>query len=307
MGIREYFEKQSKEKDLKLQDLELEIEGRKKKELKFDVEKELTGEDWRRMEEELRLVENELEFNVDSIGRYLELAMNMKILFPERFEEIQLDWQMIKGKVGEHLNDFKRRGEEDYWGELPYFMVYLKVLFPDKVAELEFDKKWDGLKQNLEKNRNSEKWYMFGVHAMQLKILYPNKNKTKELELDSSVWEKIKEEMDSNRSDKNWRAFIQMVEVLKILFSEKFKEIGLTDNDWLEMKKEVRRDPIIFLFPRGTGQDRPAWIAETAASLKIAAADEVVIEDDKFEVVMDAGDEKGFKQMKKERPVRKNF
>ncbi len=97
--------------------------------------------------------------------------MSLKILFPDKASELNLDsaWQGMKDQLESSRQD-------NDWGAFAYQAIHLKILFPNRKAELDLnDSAWQGMKQNLESNRRFNNWWHFANQAMRLKILAADK------------------------------------------------------------------------------------------------------------------------------------
>ncbi len=120
MGIRKHFEKKP-ESDLKLQDLSLEQE--ETKELKFDPETEISKTDWQAMKNEL-----ESDRQDNDWWAFAHQAMRLKILFPDKASELDLDsaWQGMKDKL-------KSDRQNNRWRDFATQAMFLKILAADEV------------------------------------------------------------------------------------------------------------------------------------------------------------------------------
>ena len=157
MGIRKHFEKKSPDQDLKLQDLSLEQE--ESPELKFDPETEISKTDWQEMKGQLKSDRRNKNWQ-----NFAYQAMSLKILFPDRVSELDLDDSALQGMKDALESD---RQAIDWWDQA----MRLKILFPDKTAELGLDSAWQGMKDQLVSYRQRNNWYGFADQAMSLNIL----------------------------------------------------------------------------------------------------------------------------------------
>ena len=95
----------------------------------------------------------------------------------------------------------------------------LKILFPDKMVELNLDSAWQGMKDNLESSRRNDYWLDFASKAMRLKILFPDR--VTELDLNDSAWQGMRDELESYRDNNEWWRFANQAMYLKILAADK--------------------------------------------------------------------------------------
>ncbi len=198
----------------------------------------------------------------------------------------ETDWQNTKNE----LESFRH---ENRWWVFATRAMCLKILFPDKTAELDLDPAWQGMKDALESYRQADNWWNFANQAMQLKILFPDK--TAELDLNDLAWQGMKNKLEYYRQG-SWHAFADQAMNLKILFPDRTAELDLNDSAWQGMKEELESD-----------RRNNNWgdFTSQATELKILAANEVKVTDQGLEITMRPLE--SFKSEKKPRPERKNF
>ena len=106
MGIIDYFEgKIPGEEQMRLYDFQIKEERRH--ELPFDPETEISDSDWQGMKEQLDRFRQDKDW-----GYFSSQAMAMKILFPEKANDLNLNaeaWQGMK----EGLEELRQ--EKDWW------------------------------------------------------------------------------------------------------------------------------------------------------------------------------------------------
>ena len=164
MGIREHFTEQE-EKEAKLSDFSLDVEG--KKEPFFDVEKEITDENWENMVESLlQLLEQ------SNYSRFLRMALHMKVVRPDRFMEIKFEERAMDG-LREWFEQSRPNLEIGDKTTLLHYMACFKLVFTD--LELRFDEQaffQDFLDAVKREGENSAK--QFCSRASDLKIVFPS-------------------------------------------------------------------------------------------------------------------------------------
>ncbi|MEW6408268.1 MAG: hypothetical protein AB1465_06305 [Patescibacteria group bacterium] len=117
MSIKEYFERH-REGEMRLHNFVIE-EKEEEEKLPFNPETEIFDSDWQEMKaklQEFRQNKNWWDFSW--------LAMEMKILFPDRSQELELDekaWQGMKTKLQEYRQAKK-------WGAFSSQAMAMKVL-----------------------------------------------------------------------------------------------------------------------------------------------------------------------------------
>ncbi|MEW6408271.1 MAG: hypothetical protein AB1465_06320 [Patescibacteria group bacterium] len=117
MSIREYFQKYPPEA-LRLHDLTIEREEKRER-LVFNPETEIFDSDWQEMKAKLQKYRQNKNW-----WDFSWLAMEMKILFPDRSQELELneeDWQGMRAALEEY------RQNKD-WGNFSWFAMKMKIL-----------------------------------------------------------------------------------------------------------------------------------------------------------------------------------
>ena len=163
--------------------------------LEFDVEKEVSGERWQNMK-----AYYEKKCQQENWFKAAEQAMHLKILFPDRVDELELEskWDRMKIKYEELCR------MEEVWDVIMHQAMFLKILFPDRVKELELESIWDGMKVNYEElckgekrwSQGEKRWQFVAEEAMILKVLT-----TKEVEITDQGLELIMPAKEDYRSE----------------------------------------------------------------------------------------------------------
>ena len=284
MGIKNRLEQVDGqlEKPAKLADVVVE-EPVEKKGLEFDVESEVSEEEVR----ELKVYFEDCS-QVDNWSRWRDasgFAVSFKNLFPDRIAELRLDgskWEKMKAVYNKFYNEGKKLRATKQ-------ALYLKILFPDRVKELDLDSEWEEFKSEFDVVCTDNDWFYATNQAMRLKILFPEK--ISELELEEK-WTKMKEEYKDYYSLEDWWHTTVLAVGLKILFPDRVKELKLEER-WENMKGLLRR----------YSQNRKQWsFAMQASYLKILASKEVKITDQGMELVV--GNNEDFEDKVGNRPER---
>ena len=270
---------------INIKDLTLEEPEKKKSELPFDPERDITEEDWKRVRESLLSIRQEEhpEFT------YPELVKSVKILFPERVSEFNFD------------DDFLWRRTK-LWSQrhgLPSLLDYvfeIKLAFPERISELNLDKLQE-INKHIEVYRQRNDWAMFASAAMKMKILFPER--IAELHLDETAWVGMKEELEQLRTPDLWGYFAKRAMAMKILYPEKSSELNLDSHAWEGMKQDLEKC---------RAQEHKTWwhISEQAIAMKILVAEEIKITDKGLEIIMPK-EKPVFKEEVPSMPQRRKF
>lgn len=246
----------------------------------FDPERDISNEDWQKWRDEFVGSMRKAEHIGDKTN-CLDSAVPLKILFPERSEELEIGedtWRMLS-----EIYDTETRVEHTSDS-----LFKMKILFPEKFKDIKFNSpfdkiKWDSMAGELNRKREDvlKESYLtnpFTELAMKLKIIFPEK--TNELGLDDDVAEKLKECIKGERDRNSWYNFLINASNFKILYPEKANEINLDADFWEKAKHALHTDC--------QGMN-PSFFA---ACLKILVADRVEITDEGLKFVMPEKKEK---------------
>ncbi len=166
-----------------------------------------------------------------------------ELKFDPETEISETDWQEMKNSLESD------RQNNSWWGFAEQAMR-LKILFPDRTAELNLDSAWQGMKNRLEVFRRSYNWRNFAEQARSFKILFPNRKA--ELDLNDSAWQGMKDDLESDRRNNNWGTFTEQAMRLKILAADKVE----TTDQGLEI---TMRPPESFKSPKKPRPERKAF------------------------------------------------
>lgn len=245
-----------------------------------------------------------------------EKKSEIKVSFDPEKEITNEDWERMK----ENLKN--RRG--DNWPNFFIRAVEIKLLFPDRTAELRLDDErvLGAMKEGLGKYRQKNKWWQFSEAAMEAKILFPER--AAELGLDEQARKEMKKKLDHYKENKSWGEFAEQAMRVKIVFPHKASELGLTEEFWKNQKKRLerpRRNRYLYwggdfaeraavmkiLFPERVpelGLNKETWegmegylverrnhgqlanFSKQAINMKILAAEEVKVSDNGLEIIM---------------------
>lgn len=288
MGVRESVG-QSGSDETRLHDLV--IREKKREELPFDPEKDITDEQWQKAKRRLERAK-ELEM----WDHFARDAMRMKILFPERVAELNLDnevWQKMKKR---RESFFLGRIKE--WGLFFEEAAEAKILFPERVSELELDEGiYEEGKKGIEAlSKKGELAYLLNL-VTNIKILFPEKSS--ELSLNEEIWKKIEEQAQKWYEENNWGMFSGWAASIKICCPTKMARFNLNDRAWSGMKQESKE-----IYDSEDAQRKAIFLSQMM-NMKILAAKEARITEQGIECTMPSGG--NFKEEKPDLPVRKRF
>ncbi len=284
MGIREHFEKKG-EGDLKLQDLGLDIE--ESEELFFDVDREVTEDDKKRMVEQLTKMVDGVYWgeHKDSGGIFeinLRAAVHLAIVSSDALKDFkERDYFWSNGRIFME-NSLER---EDVSGFLEVASC-LRILFPKGFSKLDLHGR-DVMEMHGD-------WSIKAIYDFLIAFPDDRDYFLESLNQDY-VFDNGMKEIKKLR-DKNWRDFAVSLSRLRIIFPERFDEIDLNNRDWQGMKEELE-----------ISRDRESALRffRLAGYMKILAAEKVEITDKGLEITMSEGED--FRQEKKSRPERRQF
>lgn len=233
----------------------------------FSPETEITQEDWRHMVGVL----GAHKINRDW-GDFAKMAMNMKILFPERVGDLELNsdlWKTVKiwtESTISHLNHYPQLGE----------IAAVKYIFPEEFAQTFPDLK-DSIHPSLweivdfrQQCAGYETAYLdlVRIFGQDPGLPPPNQQKTK------TQLEKYRKESD-NLDD--GLVFASFLEEYKLLFPEDFSNLNLNETDWEKLRNVLEWD-----------RDEKNWFSFSfsARQMKIIAAEKVTLTDQGYEIIM---------------------
>ena len=243
-------------------------EPEKQTELPFDVERDVSKEDWERMWQSLensRKYDNQIDFSTT--------AMCFKILDPKvdlNLNEADLDGmrsnlEMFRNKIPSDWQNFYKQAAE------------LKIIDPK--IDIKLDKaRWDGemprdaiAKSLLESSEHNINWHGFATCSMRIKIIDPGMD----LNLDESIWNEMHQELEGYRSHNNWKGFARQATEMKILDPK--IELNLDRGAWegMHQKLEMCRS---FKFVRDFMQQ--------VKNMKILAAEKLEVTENGLELTM---------------------
>ena len=260
---------------INIKDLTLE-EPEKKEGLPFDVERDITEEDWK------KLIDTLSGYRVG--GEWYEFgwqAMAMKIIFPDKFSDVALD-ETVWHEMKKRLDGWRIESRWNIEG-LIWHTCQMKILFPERVGELNLNEGlWEGIKIAITRDRLGHLWRALADKLIAAKILFPEMISELHFdEFDEEVWREIKKEMDSSRAAGNWEVFSWRAVALKFFFPKRVQELGLDAKAWQGMED---------MLPQYQADDAQRDFAVHAMLMKLLAAEEINITDKGLEIIMQKKD-----------------
>lgn len=222
-----------------------------KEEIMFDPEKEITEEEWGKMKDVLEKDRKEGKWQNFSIQ-----ARSMKILFPEKTKELNLNqdaWQGMENEAVEQLKAF----EEHKWWFASHRAADMKILFPEKTPKFMDEDSFQGMKDELERSRKEHRWSFFSKLAANMKILFPER--VGEFGISENDWQEMKHTLEYLRKTTKeealrrkdywelpekqvWRGDLtRQAASMKILFPKRVGELNLDKATWQRMQKELEQ------------------------------------------------------------------
>lgn len=242
MGIRKHFEQQKEQdqEDFKISDLS--FEDQKKQDIGFDPEKEITDSDWNDIlkrketlrvnppkgvqmttnllllfpnrredikpdEEAWELIQGGLEDD-DSTQIRRSSAYAAKIVFPERFERLNLEEILPKQKA---KPQYDQRFLDTFCSEL----VEYKVLYPNEKIEVE-KQVIEDIKEEIELLHKKDLWN-FVRRAADFNMLFPD-NK---IRLTQKDWHQLRNLLEEQKT--HWKLYAMLASFLKTLSAERIE------------------------------------------------------------------------------------
>jgi len=290
MGIREHLKKHPEE--TKLQDLSLETEQSESG--SFDVRELISEQTWQRILKDLKkFLEpcKDLEF--------MHLAANIKLIFPERVEQLQLDQIQEYHQESFHeviKDEFYRRDDFQVAFWIEYVMEF-RILYPDYWEEPEWE---DKIREEMKNSANlkyankdflqcADYLSMYKIRFGMLETSYP---------LDT-IFERLNVKLDQLSASQDLSAYCKCLAVLRILFPDKFQQLTH------KIAWEQIRDYLENLSLE-TDDDLNHFIV-SLKNVKIIAAENIQITGQGLEISEELMAPSDFKQTKKSRPERKKF
>jgi len=284
MGIRKHFEEMKDEGDLKLRDITAETE---EKEWKpgFDYEEEISDEDWEKIMKSLKAL------FPDDYANYISCAARLKILFPDRADELGLNdevWDEVWNKVTERM----KATRDVVFKRSLFSAAYrdMKALFPDRIDEVDFND--EDLEIAKRKDYNNGIYYLYELRSY--KMIFPNRFAS--YQIGEGVVQKAVEGIRLTKEEKRWSDFVEEAALFRIVFPDQFDKIELDKNTWKHMRDELE-----------SSRDKE-WgrFIILAFNLAVLAAKKVEVTDQGLKIEK-AIVKQDFKQEKKPRPIRKKF
>ena len=147
----------------------------------------------------------------------------------------------------------------------------MKILAQNKDLDLNLDQTaWQGMRNQLEKDRVGNHWGDFSTQAMAMKLLNPNQ----ELNINLTDWQGIKDELNGYRKSGRWGYFSEQAMAIKLLGPT--QDLRVDQIDWQNMEDFLKMYRLWHV----------SDFFNHAMSMAILAAEEVKITDKGLEVNM---------------------
>ena len=190
----------------------------------YDVEKEITDDDWKGMKDGLK------EFKRRGRWDYFFLqAMRMKILNPKVDLEIDDEALENMAKATKELKEYK------YWNPFFSHAMRIKILNPEQDLEIDDDAR-QAMKNELARLKEQGRWDAFAYQAMNVKIVDPSFA----LDLNEPALSGMKDEMKKHMEKGllggyyYHDGFFHQAAKLKVLDSS--QDVGMSKDAWEWMR-----------------------------------------------------------------------
>lgn len=269
MALEKHFNKER----INVKKLSLEEPEKEPEILTFDPERDITKEDWQNMKDEIDGFRKREDWFF-----FASKAMEMKTLAPERVSELNLndnDWQGMK----KYLKQCREKNESEWgkWRNFFFVAAGAKILFPERASEINLDDvAWKGSEDLIETNRGMHWWGDILKHAMEVKILAPDKGSELDI-IGEREWRLLKMRLERHREVNNWNNFSSIAMRIKIVFPERVSELKLDKAAWQGMRNELKKF---------REEDNRNGLISRAMSMKVLASEKVKVTDRGIELAM---------------------
>jgi len=274
---------------INIHDLTIE-EPEKGTDLAFDPERDLTREDWAKMEEQL-----DTFYHTENYSDFCKLFGDMKAV--DSTNSFLANYQISEKFKQDNLKNWTGRSA-GFWVDFAEIAVALKAA-PEKFGqENNIDEKdWKAMFDILKyycKNRGSE----FGLAITELAACMKILDKRKDDKINEIIsWEYLQDNLEEFKRNGQWAEFSEMAKNIKIV--KPTMDLGLDKEVWESLREELKRS---------SADDLMGWqrLAKEAVALKILAAEKVDVTDKGLEITM-RGEKKGLDNEVPPVPETKNF
>ena len=177
--------------------------------------------DWNAMRRYLE--ENCTEEKLNSSERWnlIELAVNMKILFPERLSHPNIDhiaWNFLKRNLEQQTEYGRKNTDLTRWGAYALSATKMRILFPERVDQIRLDKYL--LKAMNEKIEIHIGW--FGIpdwyveNIWEAKILFPDET----FGIRAGIREYLENTLTSLFHTEGWDTLVEYIGKIRVLFPD---------------------------------------------------------------------------------------
>lgn len=222
-------------------------------------------------------------------------AFPIQILFPEKADLLfeDSDFESLHTNIKENLDS-----PESVFSAAEDLMT-AKVLFPDSAAHDISPRIVRRVQAVLDKRLSSDwkrgKTWNYMNNASMIHIISPDYPFHAPLFVDArqAILERVHSELTKLKEGKYYIDFLRVAADAKLLFGKDAGDLGVTSQDWIEMKKLIGdlRYPILYL--------------HYSAQMKILTAEDVKITDKGIELIMQTPQPEGIKKVPEPPNVRK--
>lgn len=175
-------------------------------------------------------------------ARYFNLVSTFKLLYPEKFEQIEIDeenWQDMFRQTLRYKSDYNQL---DYYRNL----TYIKTVSPERFREIEKitpypESAWETAKRIDFKRFWDNDFYGYLALTASMKLTFPNKFEKHKLGVPiSEIVEKMKSEDQFPRHTLPYLDLTAAIKNIRILYPEEFNTLSVCKQDWKRNLKELK-------------------------------------------------------------------
>lgn len=157
---------------------------------------------------------------------FINIAASLKILFPQRFGELNDDnLNRIWTEAKKELETENEGGSDASFNQVHDFLDLI-LLFPDRKSDINLDESlYLSAKRETEDTLQQGKWHDFVSLALSLRLVFPER--FTEIKIKTNDWQMMKEALKNSVEEKGWNSRnIALAAGMKILAAE---EVKITD------------------------------------------------------------------------------
>ena len=206
---------------------------KKKQEIPFDVEKEISEEDWQNIKEEF-----DYSFRNNFSETYHKMIC-LVTLFPQRITEFSPEQIKFYEKRRKQYKNKEHDREESEARQFFFLTGWNSsqlektiCYFPEAIFDKRPNRLWEKYKELLNKYDRDKYFKQHTLRSMHL--LFSGKASVYDQE--NIAWKNEKDKLDSYVNTVNWNKVAEQAMIMKVFFPSKFSKIDFPDSYWKNMK-----------------------------------------------------------------------